>query len=288
MKVSSKVFPLSQEEIAKQEGESKLVARASVYINNEFVINSVRLYDSGDKMFVSMPSEPSRGSEGYRDVVYPITADARKQIDNAVINAYKNPESEQAEAVTPVTESTTRFKLDLYPVGDGGTVLASGQLVLDDSIVVRGVKVLQGEKGINVAMPARRDKYDEWHDYANPITREAYDNIHSVAMDAYRKMPQLAGNAKYSELGAKNNITSIRGLDNEYAKAVMNRLNEAAIKHSAQVGETTTLSFNKSRIKEYRQISDETRKAFKEHLTEATAQVTEEAVVDEMDEDLEF
>lgn len=71
-------------------------ATASVNICGAFAVRGVRIVEGNNGLFVSMPSYKS-GNE-YKDICFPITQDARKQLQNAVIRAY-----EQAVAQGQIT-----------------------------------------------------------------------------------------------------------------------------------------------------------------------------------------
>ncbi len=47
------------------------------------------------------------------------------------------------------------------------------------------MKVINGNEGLFVAMPARRRKDGIFHDVAHPITQELRGHIEQTALDAY-------------------------------------------------------------------------------------------------------
>lgn len=61
-----------------------------------------------------------------------------------------------------------------------GKMKAIVSITLDNEFVVHDIKVIQGEKGLFVAMPSRRASDGEYRDIAHPInsqTREAIQNV---------------------------------------------------------------------------------------------------------------
>ena len=58
-------------------------------------------------------------------------------------------------------------------------------IVVNDSLVVRGLKVIQGENGRFVAMPARRRGDGSFQEIAQPIDREFRKYLEMVVMEAY-------------------------------------------------------------------------------------------------------
>ncbi len=67
-----------------------------------------------------------------------------------------------------------------------GTIKAYASVTLDGEFVVKGLKVLEGENGLWVGMPGKKDlRSGEFKDTFHPITREARDKITSAVLEAY-------------------------------------------------------------------------------------------------------
>ncbi len=62
-------------------------AIASVNINGAFAVRGLKVLEGSNGLFVSMPSYKS-GNE-YKDICFPVTSECRKQLHDAVINAYE-------------------------------------------------------------------------------------------------------------------------------------------------------------------------------------------------------
>jgi stage V sporulation protein G len=64
-------------------------------------------------------------------------------------------------------------------------------ITFDDAFVVRGLKVIEGNTGLFVAMPSRRRKDGEFRDIAHPINNETRDMIEKAVMDEYARQLEL-------------------------------------------------------------------------------------------------
>ena len=62
---------------------------------------------------------------------------------------------------------------------------AFANITFDNCFVVRGLKVLEGAKGLFVVMPSRKVKGDDYRDIAHPITAEFKDYIQQEVLKAY-------------------------------------------------------------------------------------------------------
>lgn len=79
--------------------EGSVRAYASVNLNDCFAIRNVKVMDSTKGLFVAMPSYKA-GSGEYKDICFPVTKEFREQLNNAVIDAYKQAltQSQQQKA----------------------------------------------------------------------------------------------------------------------------------------------------------------------------------------------
>ena len=64
-------------------------------------------------------------------------------------------------------------------------------ITFDDAFVVRGLKVIEGNTGLFVAMPSRRRKDGEFRDIAHPINNETRDMIEKAVLDEYARQLEL-------------------------------------------------------------------------------------------------
>lgn len=100
--------------------------------------------------------------------------------------------SENRPQFIPVT------KVDLHDLGDAGPTKAIGSVNIGDVFVVHGVRVVESEKGLFVAMPQRRDG-DRYRDVAHPVTAEMRSLVGSAVLEEYQRIkarePQERGRA---------------------------------------------------------------------------------------------
>lgn len=78
---------------------SKVKAIASANIGGAFAIHGIRVVDSQKGPFVSMPqsSYEKDGQKRYSDLFHPITAEAREELNEAVLDAYEQKLAETAD-----------------------------------------------------------------------------------------------------------------------------------------------------------------------------------------------
>ena len=61
-------------------------------------------------------------------------------------------------------------------------------ITLDEEFVVHDIKVIEGEKGLFIAMPSKKAMDGEYRDIAHPINSETRDRIQSIILDSYNQV----------------------------------------------------------------------------------------------------
>ncbi len=66
-----------------------------------------------------------------------------------------------------------------------GKMKAVASITIDDVFVVHDIKIIDGEKGLFIAMPSKKSTDGEYRDIAHPINSETRDSIQKQILDAY-------------------------------------------------------------------------------------------------------
>ena len=73
-----------------------------------------------------------------------------------------------------------------------GKMRAIVSITLDNEFVVHDIKVIEGEKGVFVAMPSRKSATGEYRDIAHPINSETRDYVQKIILEKYEEALQEA------------------------------------------------------------------------------------------------
>lgn len=68
-----------------------------------------------------------------------------------------------------------------------GKMKAVVSITIDDEFVVHDIKVIDGEKGLFIAMPSRKATDGEYRDIAHPINSDTRDKIQKIILESYEK-----------------------------------------------------------------------------------------------------
>lgn len=72
-------------------------------------------------------------------------------------------------------------------------------ITMDDAIAVRGLKVIDGEKGLFVSMPSRRRKDGKYEDIFHPINNETRQMMETVILEKYEEVVNSEENSFTNE-----------------------------------------------------------------------------------------
>ena len=68
-----------------------------------------------------------------------------------------------------------------------GKMKAVVSITIDDDFVVHDIKVIEGEKGMFIAMPSRKAADGEYRDIAHPINSQTRDRLSKLILDKYNE-----------------------------------------------------------------------------------------------------
>ena len=64
---------------------------------------------------------------------------------------------------------------------------------MDEEFVIHDMKIIEGEKGLFIAMPSRRAGDGEYRDIAHPINSDTREKIQKIILEEYEKVLALEG-----------------------------------------------------------------------------------------------
>jgi stage V sporulation protein G len=73
---------------------------------------------------------------------------------------------------------------------DDEKLKAFASITLDNQLVIRGLKIIEGSSGMFIAMPSRQRKDGTYQDVAHPINRETREWLESQVIGAYKEEVQ--------------------------------------------------------------------------------------------------
>ena len=68
-----------------------------------------------------------------------------------------------------------------------GKMKAVVSFTIDEEFVVHDIKIIEGEKGLFIAMPSRKAADGEYRDIAHPINSDTRDRIQKLILEKYQE-----------------------------------------------------------------------------------------------------
>lgn len=73
-------------------------------------------------------------------------------------------------------------------VAKEGKMKAVVSITIDEEFVVHDIKVIEGEKGLFIAMPSRKATDGEYRDIAHPINSDTRERIQGIILQKYEQV----------------------------------------------------------------------------------------------------
>ena len=68
-----------------------------------------------------------------------------------------------------------------------GKMRAIVSITIDDEFVIHDIEVIEGEKGMFIAMPSKKATDGEYRDIAHPINSGTRENIQKIILEKYEQ-----------------------------------------------------------------------------------------------------
>ena len=244
MKINAQVFQTEKE-------NSKVKATAAITVNDSLAIKNVRVVEGENGLFVQLP-QYMQTDKSYENLVFPVTKELREQINSTVLEQYHNP----TEKENPVPQET-KIKVSASPLNiENSSIRALCSVTLDDSLVIKNVRVMEGQKGLFVQMPSYKDRQGNYIDIVFPVTKEFREKLFGAVLESYQNKLATIGNATYGELKEKGDIHYAK-VDNKNLAALEKALDNAGISYTGRKGEeTTVITINSADVDSFRKAEN--------------------------------
>ena len=83
--------------------------------------------------------------------------------------------------------SDTTIQVDRIHKIEGDSKLKAFVDISFDGVVIKGLRVVLGVKGLFVGMPCHQGKDGKWYDTVYPVTREKRQELSELVLQAYQE-----------------------------------------------------------------------------------------------------
>jgi len=75
----------------------------------------------------------------------------------------------------------------VFPVENQDRLKAYATIVFDSCFIVRDLRIIQGNKGLFVAMPSKKGRDGRYSDIAHPLNQQTRDMIEAAVLQAFQE-----------------------------------------------------------------------------------------------------
>lgn len=80
-----------------------------------------------------------------------------------------------------------KFKVEkMYRLPDAGNLKAFADVSVNDALVIKGVRIIEGKKGMFVSMPQEQGKDNRWYDQVVCKSTEIYEGLTDTVIEHYQ------------------------------------------------------------------------------------------------------
>ena len=198
-----RVYPLDE-----PKGSTK--AFASISVDDLIAIRGIRVVEGEKGLFVTMPQIQDKKSGEYHDTAFPLKGDLRKSITQDVIKEYTRVISlphDQRTYTNPEINTKSGKNIDdvnitiqIYPLENAnGKTKAFASIALNNMVGIRGIRIVDGEKGLFVTMPQSQDKEKNYKDVAFPLNGDLRKKISQSVLQEFDKGRETSKKASLTD-----------------------------------------------------------------------------------------
>lgn len=82
------------------------------------------------------------------------------------------------------------FKVSkMFRLPEAGSLKAFADLMVNDALVIKGLRVVEGKKGLFVTMPREQGKDSKWYDQVSCTSADVFDDIANKVLSEYQALP---------------------------------------------------------------------------------------------------
>ena len=83
-------------------------------------------------------------------------------------------------------------EVSIFPINED-RLRAYASITIEDSFVIRDLKIIRGNNGLFVAMPSKKRKDGQFKDVAHPLNQKTRDQIERMVFEAYEQEVKSTG-----------------------------------------------------------------------------------------------
>ena len=93
---------------------------------------------------------------------------------------------EKSTQITTEETGSIRVQVQrIYKMQSEGPLKAFAEITINDALLIKGLKVLEGKGGLFVTMPCEKAKDNKWYESVRALTKSIENEITQKVLEAY-------------------------------------------------------------------------------------------------------
>lgn len=160
-----------------------IVARSTLLVNNMFLVNDVNLVSGKNGLCVLMPSI-KRENGDFQDFALFNSKEERDKVTVLIMKEYMN-------RISILNEPYTKgMEVNLF-IDERGKQKAYATVVIEGKMRINRIRVMEGENGLYVSMPKKKDAWGNYHEVVSMPTPESYRALNELVLHEYFRQYKL-------------------------------------------------------------------------------------------------
>lgn len=160
-----------------------IVASTTLLVNNMFLVNDVNLVSGKNGLCVLMPSIKKKNGD-FQDFALFNSKEERDKVTVLIMKEYMN-------RISILNEPYTKgMEVNLF-IDERGKQKAYATVVIEGKMRINRIRVMEGENGLYVSMPKKKDAWGNYHEVVSMPTPEAYRALNELVLHEYFRQYKL-------------------------------------------------------------------------------------------------
>ena len=87
-----------------------------------------------------------------------------------------------------MNQSALEFKvIRVHRLPDNGRIKAFVDMAINDQLLLKGLRIVDGKRGLFVSMPQEKGKDNRWYNSVDCLSAEIRQEINTVVLSAFRQ-----------------------------------------------------------------------------------------------------
>ena len=76
---------------------------------------------------------------------------------------------------------------NIYRFDGSGAIKAFCDIIVSNTMLIKGIRIMEGQNGLFIRMPAKRGKDGKWYESIRPMSKEVRNSLNETIIKAFNE-----------------------------------------------------------------------------------------------------